>query len=44
MKVALAQINCHIGNFNANTGLIIKHIEQSRASGADLIVFPEMAV
>ncbi|MFM7176094.1 MAG: NAD+ synthase [Bacteroidota bacterium] len=44
MKVALAQINCHIGNFNANTGLIIQHIEQSRASGADLIVFPEMAV
>ncbi|MFM7823062.1 MAG: NAD+ synthase [Bacteroidota bacterium] len=44
MKVALAQINCHIGNFNANTGLIIQHIEQSRASGAELIVFPEMAV
>ncbi len=44
MKIALAQINCHIGNFDANTGLIIKHIEQSRASGAELVVFPEMAV
>ena len=44
MKIALAQINCHIGNFNANTGLIINHIEQSRANGADLVVFPEMAV
>lgn len=44
MKLALAQINCHIGNFSANTGLIIKHIEQSRAWGTDLVVFPEMAV
>ncbi len=44
MKIALAQINCHIGNFNANKGLIIKHIEHSRASGTDLIVFPELAV
>jgi len=44
MKIALAQINCHIGNFDSNMWLIIKHFEKSRASGADLVVFPEMAV
>lgn len=44
MKIALVQLNCHVGNFPFNTGKIIKAIEKARASGADLVVFPELAV
>jgi NAD+ synthase (glutamine-hydrolysing) len=44
MKIALAQINCHIGNFESNTRKIIAYIEEARIKGADLVVFPEMAV
>lgn len=44
MKIALAQINCHIGNFQYNTGLIKDQILQARKDGAQLVVFPELAV
>lgn len=44
MKIALAQINCHIGNFEGNRQEIITRIEQARGDGADLIVFPELAI
>src|SRR5690348_832518 len=44
MKIALAQINCHIGNFEVNTSKIIDHISKATGAGADLIVFPELAI
>lgn len=44
MKIALAQQNYHIGNFDANTSKIIAAIRQARQDGADLIVFSELAV
>ncbi len=44
MKIALAQINYHIGNFEHNTSKIIAAIEKARSAGADLIVFAELAV
>jgi len=44
MKIALAQINTHIGNFAENTHKIIQNIERAKSEGADLIVFPELAV
>lgn len=44
MKIALAQMNFHIGNFSANTEKIIQTIEQSSALNADLVVFAELAV
>lgn len=44
MKIALAQLNYHIGNFESNTAKIIKHIEQARDNGADLVVFSELCV
>lgn len=44
MKIALAQLNFHIGNFEYNTKKIIAHIELAKAKGADLVVFSEMAV
>lgn len=44
MKIALAQLNYHIGNFVANNEKIINYIERAKADGADLIVFAELAV
>ena len=44
MKIALAQLNYHIGNFEANREQIIQAIQNSKAQGADLVVFSELAV
>jgi len=44
MKIALAQLNYHIGNFEANRNQIITHIEKAREQGAELVVFSELAV
>ena len=44
MKIALAQLNYHIGNFENNTKKIIEHIQLAKSKGADLVVFAELAV
>ncbi|WP_316735019.1 NAD+ synthase [Pedobacter aquatilis] len=44
MKIALAQLNYHIGNFEANTQKIINNIELAKSKGADLVVFAELAI
>ncbi len=44
MKIALAQQNYHIGNFENNTRKIINGIEKAKQSGADLVVFSELCV
>jgi NAD+ synthase (glutamine-hydrolysing) len=44
MKIALAQINLHIGNFNENTTKIVYCIKKAQQFNADLIIFPEMTV
>lgn len=44
MKIALAQLNYHIGNFEYNTNKIIENIEKAKAKGVDLIVFAELAI
>ena len=44
MKIALAQLNYHIGNFESNTSKIIDHIKIARDHGADLVVFAELCV
>jgi NAD+ synthase (glutamine-hydrolysing) len=44
MKIALAQLNFHIGNFEANRAQIIQNIEKAKCEGAELVVFPELAV
>ncbi|MEM8582690.1 MAG: NAD+ synthase [Bacteroidota bacterium] len=43
MKIALAQINVHVGNFEANLAKMIDFTERAKSQGADLIVFPELA-
>ncbi len=44
MKIALAQLNYHIGNFEQNTRKIIEHIALAKSKGADLVVFAELAI
>jgi NAD+ synthase (glutamine-hydrolysing) len=44
MKIALAQQNYHIGNFELNTRKIIEATQLAKAQGADLIVFSELSV
>jgi len=44
MKVALAQLNYTIGDFEGNAFKIISNIEKARNQGADLVVFSELSV
>lgn len=44
MKIALAQLNYHIGNFTENRDKIIENIDKARKLGAELVVFSELAV
>ncbi len=44
MKIALAQIDTTIGDFTGNVDLMIKYAERARERGADLVVFPELAL
>ena len=44
MKLALAQINPTIGDFTGNVRKIVEVSVASQRHGADLVIFPEMAV
>ncbi len=44
MKIALAQLNYHVGNFESNTKKIIEHINRAKKENAQLVVFAELAV
>ena len=42
MKVAAAQISCALGNFASNIGKLGNFTARAKASGSELVVFPEM--
>ena len=44
MRLALAQINTVVGDLEGNRAHILASLEEARAEGADLILFPELAV
>jgi NAD+ synthase (glutamine-hydrolysing) len=44
MKIALAQLNYHIGNFASNGKKIIDNIQKAKKEGADLVVFAELSI
>jgi len=44
MKIALAQINFHVGNLPSNAGKIKECIASAKKSGADMVVFSELAI
>lgn len=44
MKIAIAQLNYHIGNFDANMHKILAAIRNAADDGAEMIVFAELAI
>ncbi|HEY7398316.1 MAG TPA: NAD+ synthase [Gaiellaceae bacterium] len=44
MRLALAQINSVVGDIDGNAARIADWLERARADGADLVLFPELAV
>jgi len=44
MRIALAQLNFHIGNFPENSARILAAIEKAKKEGAGLVVFSELSV
>jgi NAD+ synthase (glutamine-hydrolysing) len=43
-RVAMAQINTTVGDFEGNTRKIVERLEEARGVGADVVAFPELAV
>ena len=44
MKISIAQLNYHIGNFQKNRELICSAIRKARNEGSELIIFSELSV
>lgn len=44
MRIAIAQQNYHIGNFEANYQKIRQAVRAAKSQGADIVAFPELAV
>src|SRR6266540_2868047 len=44
MRLALAQINTVVGDLDGNRELILARLEEARDQGAELVLFPELAV
>jgi NAD+ synthase (glutamine-hydrolysing) len=44
MRLALAQINTVVGDLDGNAARIVGRIREARNAGADLVLFPELAV
>ena len=44
MRLALAQINSIVGDLDGNRDRIVSRLVEARAAGADLVLFPELAV
>ncbi|RMF02720.1 MAG: NAD+ synthase [Bacteroidetes bacterium] len=42
MRIAIAQINVHVGNFAGNLARIRAAIAEAKAQSADLVLFPEL--
>jgi len=44
LRIALAQINCTVGDLQGNLGKIKDYIRKAEELGADIIAFPELAI
>jgi len=44
MKIALSQLNYHIGNFEGNYEKVVTHIRRAEVEGVSLVVFAELAL
>jgi NAD+ synthase (glutamine-hydrolysing) len=44
MRIALAQMNTVVGDLDGNAARILERLAEAREAGADLVLFPELAV
>ena len=44
MRIALAQVNPTVGDLQGNARLVVDWIHRARATGADIVCFPELVV
>jgi len=44
MRISVAQLNYHIGNFDLNKSLICKAIVKAREAGSELVIFSELCI
>lgn len=44
MKISLAQLNYHVGNFEQNARRIIENINKAKQAGAQVVVFSELCL
>src|SRR3954464_15581767 len=44
MRIALAQMNPVVGDLAGNSSAIVARLEEAKGAGADLVLFPELAV
>ena len=44
IRIALAQINCTVGDLKGNCRKILGYVKEAEKHGADLVAFPELAV
>ena len=44
VRVAMAQINCTVGDLSGNSAKIIEWLEKADSAGVDIVVFPELAI
>jgi len=44
MRIALAQINAVVGDLPGNSRIILSRVDQAKVAGADLVIFPELAL
>ena len=44
MKIAIAQMNCMVGDIAGNVAQIIAYAQQAKAQGASLVVTPELSL
>ena len=42
MKIAIAQINCTVGDLPGNAAKILEAAERAKSLGADLVLTPEL--
>lgn len=43
MKIAIAQLNFFVGDFDGNLSRMLRAVEAAKQQGADLVAFPELA-
>jgi NAD+ synthase (glutamine-hydrolysing) len=44
LRLALAQVNCTVGDLAGNAGAVVERTREAAAAGAHLVAFPELAI